>query len=419
MANGAKQYQMSVTGQLGAADTRKRAPPSPAAVQLQATSNETSQAAPRRSHLAGVHINVHDIDVDKCLVEFKRRPQEFAFMVQEDWIQLGKNVGMIGTQSEAQRWYLTTATKEGDVVGTLLHSEAERSCNIAHTSVKPMYRSVGVGTSMVRALQQQDKRIHVMLQDCVKAATDFYCVMCRFTPVPTGDKDGPMMLFWDPKDGIEPDPVSSRGARVAAMQQVDSQLEQERRHAAELQLQAQEQRSGNRYESHQENVDWKKNEPVRSHKTKKRTSSSPPPSPYQNRVANKALARRKVSDNSLTERALAGEETLNHVDGSSTEIRRTALNFDGQEDEEAMCDDETGYTSLHSLDSSISLMDTSDEGMTPEDSTTKRRMRPPLPQEDVLIKQHLKFLQMPFDNDAHQDGVGWTESDRAQARIDT
>ena len=106
-----------------------------------------------------------------------------------------------------------------------------------------MYRSLGVGTSLVRSLQQHNKRIFVMLQDCVKAAADFYCVMCRFTPVPTGNKDGPMMLFWDPKDGIEPDPVSSRETRVAAMQQADSQLEQERRLAAELQLQAQDQQS--------------------------------------------------------------------------------------------------------------------------------------------------------------------------------
>ena len=90
-----------------------------------------------------------------------------------------------------------------------------------------------------------------------------------------------------------------------------------------------------------------------------------------------------------------------------------------KEDEEAMWDDETGCTSPHSLDSSISLLDTSDEVMTPEDGPMKRRMRPPLPREDVLIKQHLQFLQMPFDNDASQDGVGWTESDRAQARIDT
>ena len=74
---------------------------------------------------------------------------------------------------------------------------------------------------------------------------------------------------------------------------------------------------------------------------------------------------------------------------------------------------------LYSLDSSISLLDTSDEVMTPEDGPMKRRMRPSLPQEDILIKQHLQFLQMPFDNDARQDGVGWTEIDRAQARMDT
>ena len=84
-----------------------------------------------------------------------------------------------------------------------------------------------------------------------------------------------------------------------------------------------------------------------------------------------------------------------------------------------MCGDETGHTSLHSLDSSISLMDTSDVEVTPEDSTTKRRMRPPLLQEDVLIRQHLEFLEMLFDNDAHQTGVGWTDGNRAQARIDT
>ena len=115
MTDGATQYQMSVTGQLGTADTRKRAPPSPAAAQLQAATEETPQAAPRRS-LVGVCINVQDISVDMCLVEFKQRPQEFVFIVQEDWVQLGKNVGMIGTQSTAQRWYLTTATKDGDVV---------------------------------------------------------------------------------------------------------------------------------------------------------------------------------------------------------------------------------------------------------------------------------------------------------------
>jgi ribosomal protein S18 acetylase RimI-like enzyme len=185
LANGGPQYQVSVAGRLGTTDTRKRAPPLPAAAH------------------PGIHINLQDISLEACSAKYDRRPQEFAFMTREDWDQLYLNVGMIGKQDEAQRWYLTTAVKDNAVVGTLLHSETGRGCSIAHTAVKPTYRSLGVGTTLVRSLQQYGKRITIMLQDCIKDAADFYCVMCRFTSVPTGTTDGPMMLFWNPEDGIE------------------------------------------------------------------------------------------------------------------------------------------------------------------------------------------------------------------------
>ena len=70
---------------------------------------------------------------------------------------------------------------------------------------------------------------------------------------------------------------------------------------------------------------------------------------------------------------LVSSNSLN-ADDDSEEIRRTALTFDEQMDVEAMSGDESD-AHFHSLDSSISLLDTSDAEDTPENSTTRRRIR--------------------------------------------
>ena len=202
------------------------------------------------------------------------------------------------------------------------------------------------------------------------------------------------MLFWHPNDDIELDPVNSRGSRVTALRRVADQLERENKLAAQQRYQVHKQLCSIRSRFQEEQEERARRQPVHSHKTKKRTNTSIPPMSPAESSDDQARSRprfRPVSNNSLAEKAFAAGKTLPCADDDSEEIRRIALLFNEQVDEEVVIGDEID-TSLHSPDSSISLMDTSDVEETPEDSTTRRRMRPPLPQEDVLIRQHLEFL---------------------------
>ena len=74
--------------------------------------------------------------------------------------------------------------------------------------------------------------------------------MCDQVALATGPNDGPMMLFWNPEDGIDLDPMSSRGSRVAALRRVDDQLQRESELAAEQRRQEQEQQGRIQSRSH-------------------------------------------------------------------------------------------------------------------------------------------------------------------------
>ena len=143
----------------------------------------------------------------------------------EEWDQLEKNVDMIGSDNSGQTWMLHTATKDGRVVGTLLFAADSEDCNIAHTFVPPADRRMGTGSALVRSVQGRGKTVTITLQDCVKTAADFYCVMCNFTPryaaATATSKDGPLLLVWQPEDGIELDPTGNRSTRLACLNKVD------------------------------------------------------------------------------------------------------------------------------------------------------------------------------------------------------
>ena len=380
-----KQYQMTAVKQAGKSDPRKRAPPSPGPVEPDT-----------------LRISVQDISSAQCIVGFTKRPSEFEAMPLEEWDQLKKNVGMIGSNNPGQEWMLHTAKKDGRVVGTLLFSAVQRGYAIAHTFVPPAGRKLGTGSALVRSVQARVKTITITLQDCVKTAADFYCIMCNFTPrcVAATSLDGPLMLVWEPEDGVELDPVGNRPGRVAYLNKIDSGF---RILMAGIAAKSQPQQGL----ATSEEDEYASKQPVRSHRTLKRTAQkSPPASPAA--VFREALSKPKVSNDSLDD---------------SADIIRLSLDFDQPVPSDTApargsLDELTESPIITQVDSSISELDVSEDEVAPA-PTKKIKMRPPLPADDVLIKHHIQFLNMPCDTAGPGSEIGWSAVERAQARVDT
>ena len=64
-----------------------------------------------------------------------------------------------------------------------------------------------------------------------------------------------MMLSWNPDDGIELDPMRSRGSMVAALRCVDDQFQRDSELAAEQRRREQEQQGSIQSRSHEEEVE--------------------------------------------------------------------------------------------------------------------------------------------------------------------